>query len=263
VVSQIHLVYYSAPHINHVDNSPPVGELRPAWRFRITGEDAIVDAYTGELQGVDWEPGIEPTVTKAMKKFENNPLSDKIPVPRRISFIDGGKEIWHINPTDAEFGPIFKEAQEILSKLRPYYEKKADVISVSNEKPQSVTNGGLLLQYDGKERLVTESKIGRDVDKKDLPTGEKERRMNYTKDGYYRLYARDVFICFNESRPPRHALRGTPQAIYWGQPLTEILTTTRGNTYFHTYALAPNDELIRMTYKQAEPYIPMPLRTGP
>lgn len=265
VISQTRLVYQPRFIETGQGNTPDdskITEFHPAWFIRITGQEALVDAHTGEVIGQPWDSAEQRESKKAMKTFETNPLSEKIPVPVSITFIDGGGEIWHVRPTDAEFGPIFLEAQKILSKMRPYYKKQAYQHGTSGDTPQTVAEGGLRLEYDGKARFTTDSKVGRDIDEKDLPKDEKERRLNYSEDGFYRIYAQNIFICFNKSSVTSGTQPDSPRQASDSEPRTRVLSTT-GPGYSFTYALASNDKLIEMTYKKDPAYIQSLLKSQP
>ncbi|MDI6817292.1 MAG: hypothetical protein QME41_08915 [Actinomycetota bacterium] len=262
MVSQTRLIYQSQTVETGRDDAKTT-EFRPIWFIRITGQEVLVDAHTGKVIGQPWDSAEQRASAKAMERFEGNPLSDKIPVPIRITFIDGGREIWWIIPPDAEFGPILMEAQKVLRKMRPYYKKQADQHGASGDTPQSRAEGGLRLDYDGAARFVTDSKVGRDIDEKGLPKDEEERRMHYSRDGYYRIYAQHVFICFNESSITSGTQTEALRQIQGDEPRTKILASTTGPRYWFAYALASNDKLIEMTHKKDPTYIQTMLRTRP
>jgi len=259
VVSQVRLLYQDT---DLSINTGAVREFRPVWFIRFTSQEVLVDAHTGEAIDQPWESPWQRESAKAMKILEANPLSNKIPVPVSIVFVDGNREIWWLRPTDAEFETIFMEAQKILSRMRPYYKKQADQHGASSDTPYTRAEGGIRLDYYGWPRFTTDSKVGRDIDEKDLPKDEKERRLNYSEDGYYRIYTQSIFICFNKSSSTPGA---QPEA--WGQdpgggPRTKILASTTGSGYWFTYSLAPNDKLIEMTYNRSE-YLKSLLKSQP
>lgn len=245
VASRLELVYYDPILYSHPERSNyhPGSELRPGWKVRVTGWDAIVNAYTGEIQGDEWDQDLGLTAIKAMQKYENEPLSAKTPVPVRITLIKNGKAVRHWGPDNRQFGAILHEAQNILSKMRPYYKRKADMHGASGDTPFTYPKGGLLLEY-GRSNvfLITDSKIGRDIDPNGFPR-DGSCRMEFTHDGYYRVYGSEAFICFSESHVDNANRSAYNKQLYGDDPFTKILINVGGPRFMFTDAVASNDNL--------------------
>ncbi len=244
VVGRLEPVYYDPRQLNQTEmcDSSPSSVLKPGWGVRVTGWDAIVDGSTGEIQGDEYGAGYGPASIKAMQKLEDKPISAKIPVPIWIGLVKNGKTLRHWGPGDREFSEILRESQNILSKMRPYYKKKTDMIRASGDTPFTYPQGGLLLVY-GRSNVffVTDSKLGRDMEEKDFPR-DGSCRLEFTRDGYYRIYGSEAFICFNESKVDTTKRSGHNNPLY-DNPFTNILINTGGPRYLFTTAVAPNDKL--------------------
>ncbi|MHB8842107.1 MAG: hypothetical protein ACYC56_10050 [Candidatus Aquicultor sp.] len=245
VVGLLEPVYYDPQQLNRMElcDSPPSSILKPGWRIRVTGWDAIVDGSTGEIQGNEYGAGYGPASIKAMQKFEDESISAKIPVPIWIGLVKNGKTLRHWSPGAREFGVILHESQNILSKMRPYYEKKADMMGASGDTPFTYPQGGLLLVY-GRSNVffVTDSKLGRDMEEKDFPR-DGSCRLEFTRDGYYRIYGSEAFICFNESQADNAKRSEYNKQLYGDDPFTKILINVGGPRYIFTDAIASNDKL--------------------
>lgn len=260
VVSQVRLRYQDT---DVPDSKGGGGEFRPVWFIRMTGEEVLVDGHTGEVIGQPWDSTEQRKLMEAMKKFEDYPLNDKIPVPVSISYIADNREIWQISATDDEFAPILRETQNVLSKMRPLYEKKGELRGLSAEIPRYMPEGGLFLQYDGDARLVTNSKIGRDIADKDLPKAQKERRLNYSKDGYHQIYARNVFIYFGDQYETNSPKVNEAKKLFGAEPISKVLYTTNGYTYRYTYSPISKDRLEQLAYRRSGKHSPTHLRGMP